>query len=98
MYPTIHEKDFILVDKITPRFHGYDRGDIIVFVPPGKDVAYVKRVIGLPGETVRIRDNTVTICQTASGDDNCRTLDQSFLPAETETIASCGKDTFVVDT
>lgn len=96
MYPTIHEKDFILVDKISPRINGYARGDIIVFVPPGKDVAYVKRVIGLPGETVTIRDNTVTVCQT---DDStaCQVLDQSYIQEGTETVANCGKDTFVVD-
>lgn len=97
MYPTIHEKDFILVDKITPRFNGYARGDIIVFVPPGKDVAYVKRVIGLPGETITIKNNIVKTCKTASGDANCQVLDQSFLPAGTETQTTCGKDTFVVD-
>ena len=45
MEPTIHDKDFILVDKITQRFQDYKRGDIIVFVPPGKTDPYVKRII-----------------------------------------------------
>ncbi len=102
MYPTIHEKDFILVDKITPRFNGYARGDIIVFVPPGKDVAYVKRVIGLPGETITIKNNVVTACKTipegvTNTPTSCQILDQSFLPPETQTATTCGKDTFIVD-
>lgn len=96
MYPTIHEKDFILVDKISPRINGYQRWDIIVFVPPGKDVAYVKRVIWLPGETITIKNNTVTACKT-DDDTSCQTLDQSFLPKWTETLATCGRETFVVD-
>lgn len=45
MVPTFEERDFIIVDKITPRFGERERGDIIVFVPPGKDVPYIKRII-----------------------------------------------------
>jgi signal peptidase I len=48
MSPTFEENDFIVVDKITPRFGQLERGDIIVFVPPGKSVPYIKRIIGLP--------------------------------------------------
>ena len=96
MYPTIHDKDFILVDKISHRFTEYKRGDIIVFVPPGKTDPYVKRIIWLPWETVTVRDNVVQICKTWS--DECFALDDKFLPAETYTTASCGKDTFEVTT
>lgn len=94
MYPTIHDKDFILVDKISHRFSDYKRGDIIVFVPPGKTDPYVKRIIGLSGETVTIKDNTVKICK--SDTEDCQLLDQGFLPEDTETEATCGKDTFKV--
>ncbi|HCY21572.1 TPA: signal peptidase I [Patescibacteria group bacterium] len=45
MAPTFQENDFIIVDKITPRFGELARGDIIVFVPPGKTVPYIKRVV-----------------------------------------------------
>ena len=37
--------DFIVVDKITPKFGQLQRGDVIVFVPPGKTVPYIKRII-----------------------------------------------------
>jgi len=45
MSPNFEENDFIIVDKITPRFGQLKRGDIIVFVPPGKNVPYIKRIV-----------------------------------------------------
>lgn len=94
MYPTIHDQDFILVDKISQRFKDYQRGDMIVFVPPQKTDPYVKRIIGLPGETVTIRDNIIQICKTHT--DECFTLHEEFLPQETITTATCGKESFEV--
>lgn len=94
MFPTIHEKDFILVDKISQRFSPYKRGDIIVFVPPWKDTPYVKRIIGLSWETISIKDNIIKICQTNT--ENCQIIEQSFLPEGTITQTTCGKDTFEI--
>lgn len=96
MYPTIHDKDFILVDKISQKFSDYKRWDIIVFVPPQKTDPYVKRIIWLPWETVTIRDNIVKICETNTED--CFNLDDTYLPDDIYTTASCGKDTFEVTT
>jgi signal peptidase I len=48
MAPTFEENDFIIVDKITPRFGQFQRGDVVVFVPPGKTVPYIKRIIAFP--------------------------------------------------
>lgn len=75
MFPTFQENDFIIVDKVTPRFSQLQRGDVIVFVPPGKTIPYIKRVIGLPGETVKIKNNDVLIC--SQDENNCTTLDES---------------------
>ena len=60
MYPTIFDNDLILVDKFSQRINSYKRWDIIVFVPPGKDTPYVKRIIGLPWETIIIKENTIS--------------------------------------
>jgi signal peptidase I len=62
MQPTLEPGHHLLVDKLTPRFDAYDRGDVIVFRPPerwfrGNDTAFVKRVIGVAGETVELRDD-----------------------------------------
>jgi signal peptidase I len=45
MLATIHDGDVIIVDKITSHFRAYERGDVVVFVPPGQDVAFIKRII-----------------------------------------------------
>lgn len=62
MYPTLHDKDNLLVDKVSYRLGDVERFDIIVFeYPHKKDVHYIKRVIGLPGETVQIIDGVIYI-------------------------------------
>lgn len=55
MSPTLYDGDSVLVDKFTYRYREPERYDIIVFpYRYQQDTYYVKRVIGLPGETVRI--------------------------------------------
>lgn len=62
MEESFHDGDYILIDEISYRFREPLRGDIVVFRYPNDHTQFfVKRVIGLPGETVVIRDNTVTI-------------------------------------
>ena len=63
MSPTLTDGDNLIVDKISYRFHDPERFDIIVFpvVRDGKEEYYIKRVIGLPGETVQIIDGYVYI-------------------------------------
>ena len=60
MENTLHNGDNLIVDKLSYRFHDPDRFDIIVF--PQEDGRYfIKRIIGLPGETVQILDGSVYI-------------------------------------
>lgn len=55
MEPTLSDEDNLIVDKITYRFHDPERFDIIVFPYKFKEKTYfIKRIIGLPGETVQI--------------------------------------------
>lgn len=62
MWPTIEEGEYILVDKVSYRFHQPQRGDIIVFRPPwNSGRPYIKRVIGLPGDIVEIKDGSVFV-------------------------------------
>ena len=55
MVPTLQDNDLLFANKISYHFHGPDRGDIIVLMPPGQvNRDFIKRVIGLPGETIEI--------------------------------------------
>ena len=57
MMNTLHDGDNLIVEKLSYRFGDPERFDIIVFPPTGKKEYYIKRIIGLPGETVQIDEN-----------------------------------------
>lgn len=67
MLPTLEQGDRLVVEKVSYHFHEPRRGDIIVFQTPevlqdigySGDQAFIKRVIGLPGDTVQVRDGVV---------------------------------------
>jgi signal peptidase I len=70
MERTLEPDQYVLVDKLTPRFDAYKRGDIVVFNPPQNWVQaqgqpYIKRVIGIGGDTVELKDGKVLINGTA---------------------------------
>ena len=60
MNPTFNNGDIVIIDKLTPRFNNIKRGDIISFYYDDSKFL-VKRVIGLPGESVKIKDNKIYI-------------------------------------
>lgn len=61
MERTLEPDQYVLVDKLTPRFDAYNRGDIVVFEPPedwgDSNTPFIKRVVGEPGDVVEIRDD-----------------------------------------
>jgi signal peptidase I len=61
MIPTLEIRDLLLVDEMAYRFGKPRTGDIAVFIPPVESSgnAFVKRVIGVPGESIRIADGVV---------------------------------------
>ena len=77
MHSTLEEGQYVLVDKLTPHFDSYSRGDIIVFNPVIRDVSctdapsdiqegegdvpFIKRVIGEPGDSVQLRNGRVLV-------------------------------------
>lgn len=101
MEPTLMgspRKDRVIVNRLSYKLHDVNRGDIVVFdVPDGEPVMSVegqqvneliKRVVGLPGETVTLRDGRVYIDGTL--------LEEDYLPDGTRTEASCGVSTFEI--
>ena len=87
MYPTLHDGDRVMVNKLSYKVHGVHRGDIVVFNRPnckGKELPswatcnegneikdLIKRVIGLPGDTIELRSGTVYV--------NGRALKESYV-------------------
>src|SRR3989344_3205488 len=68
MDPTFSTGQFLIVDRLTYRFNEPKRGDVVVFkYPNNPKVYYIKRVIGLPGETLTVNDGFVSIL---SGDNH----------------------------
>jgi len=61
MEPTLHQEERLLVEKLSYRFHAPQRGDIVVLKVAQEPIPLVKRVIGLPGETVEIRQGKVYV-------------------------------------
>jgi signal peptidase I len=84
MNPTLTTGDRVLVNKLSYRLHDVHRGDVIVFKrPPGIAAEprihdFIKRVIGLPGDTIETRGDAVFI--------NGKRLRERYLPSGTRTV------------
>lgn len=62
MDPTFNTGDYIFTSKVTYKFRGYNRGDVVVFKSPkNPDIEYIKRIIGLPGDKVMVKDSEVYV-------------------------------------
>jgi len=62
MEPSFEDGEYLIIDEISYRFRQPNRGDVIIFrYPKDPSQFYIKRVIGLPSETVRIEDGKVKI-------------------------------------
>lgn len=59
MYPTLHDKDVMVLDKLSYRFSDIERFDIVVV--DIETTKLIKRVIGLPNETIEYKDNVLYI-------------------------------------
>ena len=62
MEPTLHDGQYLVIGKVMYWIHPPERGDVIVFRPPQNPAEdYIKRIVGLPGEQVEIRDGAVWV-------------------------------------
>lgn len=81
MEPNFKNGDYLIVDEISYRFQNPQRGEVIVFkYPNDPSQRYIKRIIGLPGETIKIENNEVII--------NNKVLDESsYIPLFEQTTS-----------
>jgi signal peptidase I len=90
MYSTLDTNDRVFVNKLSYRLHDPNRGDVVVLhqVTGASERDLIKRVIGLPGENVEVRNCAVLI--------DGRVLNEPYLDPEVVTPTDCGGD-FVLD-
>lgn len=86
MEPTFSGGDYLLIDEISYRFREPQRGEVVVFKYPGDErLYYIKRIIGLPGEKVEIKNGKIVV--------NGIVLSEGYLPLGLNTT---GKEESVV--
>ena len=62
MEPNFHDNEYLLTDKVSYRFGEPERGDVVVFkAPPTYKDEFIKRVIGLPGEEVMVKEGGIFV-------------------------------------
>ncbi len=101
MEPNFHSGDYLVIDELSYFLRQPERGEVVVFHFPGNpSQRYIKRVIGLPGERVEIKEGKIAIYKPGSKEPIF--LDESkYLPsrdaAEREAVATLGpKEYFVL--
>jgi len=86
MEPNFYSDDYLIIDELSYRFHTPQRYEILVFRAPNHlQQYYIKRIIGLPGETVDIHNGKVFI---TNKDGNTFQLKEDFLPSSVATAGN----------
>lgn len=67
MYPTFHNSEYLIVNELAKYEDSYERGDVVILrYPLDPSKYFIKRIIGLPGETVTIKNGTVSVSSSAN--------------------------------
>lgn len=87
MEPNFEDGDYLLVDEISYRFSPPARGDVVIFrFPEDRSQFFIKRIVGLPGETVEIKNNKVIIYNASDSDGFV--LAEDYLDPSQETLGN----------
>jgi signal peptidase I len=83
MAPLLSDQERIFINKFVYRFEPIERGDVVVFwYPLDRTKSFIKRVVGLPGETVEIRQGTVYV--------NGHSVPEPYVPPQYEDLSDFG--------
>jgi signal peptidase I len=78
MLPTLHNSDRVAIEKVSLKANKIERGEIVIFDPGEKGRGiYIKRVIGIPGDTVEIKEGLVFV--------NGKQIEENYLKPDTYT-------------
>lgn len=87
MVPNFSDREYLIIDEITYRFREPERGEIIVFrYSENPQEFFIKRVIGLPGESVKFKDGFVYVYNQENPDG--LKLDEAYLASDTKTLSN----------
>jgi signal peptidase I len=94
MEPAFFERDYLIIDELSYRFREPKRGEVVVFKAPNDSDYYLKRVIGLPGERIKIESGKVVIYNDANPQGLL--LDETYLEEQTSgsVMETLGKDEY----
>ncbi len=101
MFPNFHDKEYVLTNLITLRFGPVAKGDVIVFkAPPEPDKDFIKRVVGLPGDTIMVNNGSVYVNgnlydESSYLDESVKTYGGTFLK-DSETVTVPDNEYFVM--
>ena len=85
MEPNFSDGQYLIIDEITYRFREPERGEVVVFrYPKNRKVFFIKRIVGLPGERVVIRDGKVRVFHGQKG----VVLDEAYIQDNEATIGA----------
>ncbi|MBI2064206.1 MAG: signal peptidase I [Candidatus Yanofskybacteria bacterium] len=87
MEPNFEDGDYILVDELSFRFREAERGEVIIFrFPQQPSQFFIKRIVGLPEETVQVKDNEVTVFNEENPEGFV--LSETYLAPEQKTLGT----------
>jgi signal peptidase I len=95
MEPNFHDHEYLIINEISYRFYEPVRGEIIVFrYPKDPSQYFIKRIIGLPGEKIKIKDNNVIIYNDQYP--NGMTINENIYLSDEELTPNLGQTEFVL--
>ncbi|TSC71540.1 MAG: signal peptidase I [Parcubacteria group bacterium Gr01-1014_70] len=90
MEPTFQDGEYLIIDELSYFFRPPERGEVIVFrYPADPSQFFIKRIVGLPGETVIIENGSVAVQNESNP--NGFLLNESYLPPSLETVPNVRK-------